>query len=115
MALAGWPSDRKLDLVGFDACLMSNMAVLARYVDLARFSLGSEELEPGAGWDYTGLAATTGGVASTPGQYCTSMVDHFMDYGLPRGLQPLTLACVDLEKFTAFKTEFDALACALDP
>ena len=115
MALAGWPSGRKLDLVGFDACLMSNMAVLARYVELARFSLGSEELEPGAGWDYTGLAATTAGVASTPEQYCTSMVDHFMDYGLPRGLQPLTLACVDLGSFTAFKAEFDKLACALDP
>jgi hypothetical protein len=113
MALAGWKNSRKLDLVGFDACLMSNMAALNKFKDVAKVSLGSEELEPGAGWDYRGLAAMTSGVASTPEEYCTSMVDHFVDYGLQRGLQPLTLACVDLVKFTAFRTQFDALAYAL--
>ena len=113
MALAGWASNRKLDLVGFDACLMSNMAALNLFKDVAKISLGSEELEPGAGWDYTGLAAMTNGVTSTPEQYCTSMVDRFMDYGLARGLQPLTLACIDLVKFQAFKTQFDILAYSL--
>ena len=43
---------RKLDFVGFDACLMScleNMQVWSKYAD---YYVGSEELEPGDGWDY---------------------------------------------------------------
>ena len=46
---------RKLDFVGFDACLMScleSMQVWAKYAD---YYVASQELEPGDGWDYTFL------------------------------------------------------------
>ena len=62
-------SGRKLDFVGFDACLMScleNMQIWSKYAD---YYVASEELEPGDGWNYeflkvldegTGIAASVG-------------------------------------------------------
>ena len=43
------------DLIGFDACLMGSVEtamVLEPYTD---YMIGSEELEPGHGWDYTAI------------------------------------------------------------
>ena len=46
---------RKLDWVGFDACLMGNLETAKLWKDYARYLVASEELEPGRGWDYTCL------------------------------------------------------------
>ena len=46
---------RKFDFIGFDACLMGTLEtanVLASYAD---YMVGSEETEPGSGWDYTAI------------------------------------------------------------
>ena len=46
---------RKFDFVGFDACLMGTVEianVLATYSD---YMFGSQEMEPGSGWDYTAI------------------------------------------------------------
>lgn len=42
----------KLDLLGFDACLMSMIEVAYQVKDLARYVVGSQDTEPGAGWNY---------------------------------------------------------------
>lgn len=42
----------KLDLVGFDACLMSGMEMAQVLSDSADYMLASEEVEPGPGWEY---------------------------------------------------------------
>ncbi len=47
--------DRKMDFIGFDACLMGSVEtanILATYAD---YMYGSEEVEPGSGWDYTAI------------------------------------------------------------
>lgn len=46
---------KKLDFVGFDACLMGTLEtanVLASYAD---YLYGSEEMEPGTGWEYSSI------------------------------------------------------------
>ncbi|MDQ1300485.1 MAG: hypothetical protein QG637_403, partial [Chloroflexota bacterium] len=43
---------RKLDLIGFDACLMGMVETGYAMRDIARVMVGSEELEPGDGWNY---------------------------------------------------------------
>ncbi len=45
----------KLELVGFDACLMSQLEVYTALAPHARYAVASEELEPGLGWAYTGF------------------------------------------------------------
>ena len=42
----------KLDVIGFDACLMSMVETGYALRDVARVMAASQELEPGDGWDY---------------------------------------------------------------
>lgn len=42
----------KIDLVGFDACLMSMVETSYALRDVTQFLVASEELEPGPGWQY---------------------------------------------------------------
>ena len=48
--------DNKLDWVGFDACLMGSYESMHAWSDYARYYVGSEEVEPGDGWDYSFLS-----------------------------------------------------------
>lgn len=57
--LAGAGGSRRLDLIGFDACLMSMYEVGSALAPYARSLLASELLEPGHGWDYTALGNMT--------------------------------------------------------
>jgi hypothetical protein len=43
---------RKIDILGMDACLMSMVEVAYQMRDVAEYSVGSEESEPGEGWPY---------------------------------------------------------------
>lgn len=44
--------DDRLDLLGFDACLMANLEVARAVAPYARYMVASEETEPDFGWDY---------------------------------------------------------------
>lgn len=43
----------KLEVLGFDACLMANLEVLTNYKSYSNYFVASEEVEPGHGWNYT--------------------------------------------------------------
>ena len=47
--------DRKLEFVGFDACLMGNIETAALWADYAEYMIASEDLEKGDGWNYAFL------------------------------------------------------------
>jgi hypothetical protein len=47
--------DKKLDIVGFDACLMGMLEVVYQLREHTEIVIGSEELEPGKGWDYESI------------------------------------------------------------
>lgn len=44
-----------LSVIGMDACLMAMAEVAYEIRDQAEFLVGSQDLEPGAGWPYTGI------------------------------------------------------------
>jgi hypothetical protein len=46
------PKNRKLDILGYDACLMNMLEIAYEMKDTAAYMVGSEETEPGAGWPY---------------------------------------------------------------
>jgi len=46
--------NNKVDVLGFDACLMGTLDVLYGVKDVANYIVASEELEPADGWDYEG-------------------------------------------------------------
>ena len=47
--------DEKIDIIGFDACLMNMMEVAYQLRDSTKVIVGSEETEPGDGWDYQAI------------------------------------------------------------
>lgn len=53
----------KLDVVGFDACLMGMVEVAYALRDVTNYMVGSEELEPGNGWPYDTIL---GDLTATP-------------------------------------------------
>jgi len=52
-ALTPLAKSHRLDVVAFDACLMAMLETGYALRDVASVLVGSEELEPGAGWNYT--------------------------------------------------------------
>jgi hypothetical protein len=49
------PKIGKLELIGFDACMMGNFEVARTVSPYAKTMVGSEEVEPGLGWNYEQL------------------------------------------------------------
>lgn len=43
---------KKLELIGFDACLMASVEVAHALAPFAKYMAASQEVEPGAGWDW---------------------------------------------------------------
>ena len=54
---AVWPANAEnpaLELVGFDTCLMATIDVASVFRNFSKYLVGSEEVEPGNGWLYSG-------------------------------------------------------------
>ena len=70
-----------VDLIGFDACLMSSVEALSEFTEVAPLYVGSAELEPGDGWNYTAVFDFMGRNAElTPTDLAAAIVDGYADY-----------------------------------
>ena len=70
-----------VDLIGFDACLMSSVEALSEFTEVAPLFVASAELEPGDGWDYTAIFDFMGRNAElTPADLAAGIVDGYADY-----------------------------------
>jgi hypothetical protein len=87
-----------LDLLGFDACLMSMVEVAFQIRESARILVASERTEPGDGWPYdralAALAGTAGPAKANAAALAGDIVSAFGD--CYRG--SMTLAAVDLAR-----------------
>ncbi|MCW2581349.1 MAG: hypothetical protein JWQ53_139 [Klenkia sp.] len=103
----------KLDMVGFDACLMATYETAATMAPLADRMVASEELEPGHGWDYASVGALTDPAADvdTLGR---SIVDGFHAQATAEGtVDQTTLSLMDLTQLPALDEAMTGLAGAL--
>ncbi|MFC0681641.1 clostripain-related cysteine peptidase [Lysobacter korlensis] len=86
----------KLDLLGFDACLMATYEVASALAPRADRLLASQELEPGHGWDYAALSVLTEPGTSVD-ELGAAMIDGFEAQAVEQGTEPeITLSLVDL-------------------
>ncbi|MGC1120895.1 MAG: clostripain-related cysteine peptidase [Candidatus Methanofastidiosia archaeon] len=73
--------DCPLDIVGFDACFMGMVEVDHEILPFAHYAVGSEEYEPGDGWDYVGFLSY---LVSTPEAsleaVCTKVVETYINF-----------------------------------
>lgn len=110
----------KLELIGFDACLMGNLEVAATVAPFARFMVASEELEPETGWNFAPLLERLCANPDMDGrQLGRDIVDtYFASFEESRDEEMQaegigsTLSVVDLEKVPALLASVHEMAAA---
>ena len=102
---------RKLDLVGFDACLMASLESMTIWSDYADYYVGSEELEPGDGWNYGFLKSLEDSpvVRSLTESILSRFEEHYAGKKSASFNPDLTLSCVDLSRVGEVNAAIDAL------
>ncbi len=107
--------DGKLDLLGMDACLMSNLEVAYQAQPYVKYIVASEESEPNNGWPYD---AVLGELVAHPEQDAADLAAHIVSAYLQSYRQQaypgdVTQAALDLGKIDALVAPLDGLADAL--
>lgn len=71
----------KFDLVAFDACLMAQIEVFQVLAPYAEYTIASQEVIPGAGWEYvTPLQALVNNPQMSMEEFGKQVVDGYMNY-----------------------------------
>lgn len=92
----------KLDLLGFDACLMATYEVASTLAPLADRMLASQELEPGHGWDYRALQVIADDPSISPDGLGAALIDGFEGQAEEEGTDAsITLSLIDLTQMPA--------------
>lgn len=99
----------ELKLVGFDACLMGMVETAYELKSVVPVMVGSEELEPGAGWNYTTLAeAITQAPSSDEVKFAQILVQSYKDNY--RDTDSTTLSAIRLDGVQALAGEISKLS-----
>ena len=104
-------SDR-FEFVGFDACLMGTVETANILATYARYMVGSQESEPGKGWDYTSIGNYLASNPEANGADLGKVIcDGFYDACVAEGEEEIaTLSVIDLDKVDTFLQKFNAFA-----
>ncbi len=110
-SVAGNMSDR-FDFIGFDACLMGTVEAANVLAPYAYYMYGSEEVEPGYGWDYKAMGdAIAEGSAKDGASLGKVVSDSF--YAMCEEIDSedeATMAVVDLDALDDLLTSFNNFA-----
>ena len=107
---------KKLDVIGFDACLMSMVETAYAFQDVARYLVASEELEPGLGWKYDDwLAAIEANPTQDASALAKTTVQSYQKYySDPNTGDPqTTMAAFDLAQAQPLAASISALGDSL--
>jgi hypothetical protein len=104
----------RLDLLGFDACLMASYEVASNLAPVADRMVASEELEPGHGWDYGALQVVADDPDADADELGHAIVDRFGDQAEAEGTESgITLSLLDLTRMPALDDAVAAFGNAL--
>ena len=110
---------RGFDVIGFDACLMAQLAVLYQIKDYTDYSVASGFVEPGDGWPYETIFA---GMAKDPGmspeELGSEIVNDYLDSYTDKASDPddsysVTMALFDLGKIVELTQELNRYSMLL--
>jgi len=121
---------KKVDVIGFDQCLMASTEVVHQLKDSATYLVGSEEVEGGAGWQYDEALGKTANknsrVLSAPVlNYAAAALrarDPLTPRDMAKGIVQMaeghqrdlgTMSAIDLTKVPALTAAVDAFAGAV--
>ena len=98
----------KLEFLGFDACLMGSIEVLATVRNFADYIVFSQEIEPGEGWDYKTLCSLFG-TLDTETFLNNLLTAYYAKYEKNTKSDQITLSYVRTEYADALLKSFDEL------
>ena len=100
------------DFIGFDACLMGTVETASILAPYAKYMIGSQETEPGTGWDYMAIGSC---LAENPSADAVTLGKAICDGFYQMCAQnesehDTTLALTDLSKIQALCSAFEVYA-----
>lgn len=109
-------SGERLDMVGFDACLMANIETASVMSPYADYMVASEEVEPGNGWDYEAIINyLVKNPASSMEQVGKTIADSFRQQCIEYETgEYITLSVMDLSRTAAVVAALDKLITSVD-
>lgn len=99
---------RAIDVVGFDACVMALAEVMFEIRKLARYLVGSQQVEPGLGWPYDAILTALCTKNLDPIQFAQAIVHHFEQFYKNR-ISWYTQSAIDLAKLDELKAAIDVI------
>jgi len=111
-----YKSGRKLEILGFDTCLMGTVEMALVAEEYARYLVASEELEPDPGWDYKFLGdIKPDSTGEQIGRYIITRFAEFYENASNPGHDEITtLSMTDLSKINKAGEAFERFAVAAD-
>ncbi|MGN1340979.1 MAG: clostripain-related cysteine peptidase [Oscillospiraceae bacterium] len=105
----------KFEFIGFDACLMGTIETANVLATYSRYMYGSEESEPGGGWDYTAIGDYLGEYPDADGAQLGKVVcdSFYADCEEISQDSFATLSVIDLSKIDDVIISFNDYAKAL--
>ncbi|MBC7792886.1 MAG: hypothetical protein H7Z43_04200, partial [Clostridia bacterium] len=103
------------NLIGFDACLMGSLETALALRPFGEYLVGSEELEPGHGWDYTAFAKSAAMPSVNATDLGKQIIDGYKSQANSDDWQDgsnITLALVDLYNLKAIERSLRDLQSA---
>ena len=95
---AGFTGENKIEVLGFDACLMNLIEVAYEMAGSARFLVGSEELEPADGWPYeTDIKSLNSYNGDTQKLVTNFVTNYTKSYQSQKSQWPVTQSAINLE------------------
>ena len=97
------------EIVGFDTCLMATYETANNFYGLARYMVASEEVEPGNGWEYTGLLSALGKNTAMGGNKLGRIICDTYYNGCQQTWTEsnVTLSVIDLSKMPTLKAAYE--------
>lgn len=104
-------ADFKVDIIGYDACLMGETEVYYEIKDHADYFVGSEINIPGYGWDYeTSLARLVADPDMNASALASYIAGDYIDFYSSEYASDVTMSVVDARAIDDLMVSLDALA-----
>ena len=113
---ASFNSESKLEILGFDACLMATVEVAYEFRDLAQYMVGSMSYIQDDGWSYDNLISSVNGSSMSPASFATLMVQTYRAFidSPPKVLNSgETISAIDLSEISTLGEKINALGIAI--
>jgi len=104
--------NQKLEILGFDACLMATVETAYLLQDYSKYLVAAEELEPGDGWNYNFLYYLGENPSLSGAELGKTIVDTFSDFYTGTN-EETTLSVIDLSKINNVVANLNSFAAPI--